>query len=51
MLISLVVQEVLSELKSPSSAKGEESFFFLLRPKSTVRVMFRQCLGFEIPSR
>lgn len=48
-LIPLVVLEVLSELKSLSPAKGEESF--LLLPKSTVHVMFRQCLGFEIPSR
>lgn len=33
MLISLVVQEVLSELKSLSSAKGEELFFFTASKK------------------
>lgn len=46
--ISPVVQEVLSELKSISAAKGEEKS--LLLQKNGVHVAFRQCLELEIPS-
>lgn len=49
MLISLVVQEVL-ELKSPSSAKGEESFFFYCVQKALFVLCSDNVWGLKFPA-